>query len=836
MLGVAGWAVCIMSAKFWSNKDGNPIDEQHLWKYDPEPLRHDGTNEAAQVDVVGAKQLYAEDFDKNNQGLIKTLSGSSSTKTFPALPFDPGEFSRANKLLYFVELRMLDIWGSLKYAFSKERDFGSLFNFVPVCFASGIGAYFFITNEPSMFAIISAALVTGLGGFRLQSRGAQFSICVSSCLFFSGMLAAQLQVRMANTPVPKSGITGQLHGLVLSVDQNQRGAPRYVIRPVEVEGLGQNELPKKIRLSASKKHTPFEPGDSIKGLARIAPISGPAYPGGYDFSFPRWMQGMGLSGFFMGAPSNSEVLVKKTITEEIAVTFQSTRASIGMRIRAGLPGEAGDIAVALITGDRSGLSKETQETLRRSGLAHILAISGLHMALVTLTVIWVFRLILVFIPGMSERASIKKWAFGVGFVTATLYMGLSGASIATQRAWLMITVMLMASLMDRRAITMRSVTIAALIILVIDPASLFQPGFQMSFAAVAALVAVYQDWTRQKRQRSNKIFEQSERFGAFGGIKAIGGYFVGLSATSLIAGSATMLFALWHFHRVVPLGLVSNLIAMPLVSMLVMPLSLLSVFLMPYGFEAVALAPLGLAIDKVVAAANLVNSYEYDFETGARPVGFLLASATFLITVTFLRTRLRWLAVFPLLVVGNLSQSKPPLPDILIAQDGRNIAVRTYLLVDADGKSGLTLLYPRRGKFITDIWQRAFIPNQVFDKRSKDAACGKEICRMALGTQRLVIVQNPKLIAEACVEADILIAPRLWWTNCREEKPSLILNRTNLEQNGAHAVYDLESIPNIVTSWPNAGKDLQRRAWMNRFDNVSRRFPAQKKPDKNVRN
>ena len=302
----------------------------------------------------------------------------------------------------------------------------------------------------------------------------------------------------------------------------------------------------------------------------------------------------------MGAPAKTEQRVSPTLGDQLVIYVNRARLAIEERIVTALPTETGDVAVALITGNRTRISSQTQASLRNSGLAHILAISGLHMALVTLTVVWLVRGLFSLFPVIVLRYPVKKWAICTGFVAASLYLGLSGAAVATQRAWIMISVMLLAALMDRRAITMRSVAISAILILIINPQSLLSPGFQMSFAAVASLVAGYEVLNRRRRWKSERNAAGGSRHWFPQAFVTLGKYFGGIAITSLIAGTATGLFAAWHFHQIATLGLVGNLLAMPIVALVVMPFALFSMLLMPYGFEALALQPMSLAIEQVI--------------------------------------------------------------------------------------------------------------------------------------------------------------------------------------------------------------------------------------------
>lgn len=693
-----------------------------------------------------------------------------------------------------------------------ERDQGNFFNIAPVFLGIGIWIYFSITVEPIISVLIMTLVAALLAIYKTQTRGTLFHSVVIISLIMCGMIAAQLQVKRAQMQVPLSPITSKIHGLILSVDKNTRGSPRYLIRPTHIKKLKGHALPKRIRISTLKKYRKFKPGETITGLARLSPLSGPAYPGGYDFSFFAWFKGHAMSGFFMGEPTTSKLLITTSMLEKTNLFIANLRAHVGQRVRAGIKGEAGELAVALITGDRSGLSSSTQESLRKSGLAHILAISGLHMALVTLTMVWLVRSILLLIPNLVNNYAIKKWAIGSGFIVATFYLFLSGNAIATQRAWIMISIMMLASLLDRPAITIRSVAVAAFIILLIFPASLFSPGFQMSFAAVVALVSIYRTWTKHQQ---NKIINRKDKGVILNTLGSAIRYGAGLSFTSLIAGTATAFFAAWHFHRIAPLGFIANLGAMPIVSALVMPLALISVLLMPYGLEGLTLAPLGLSIEAVVWVSEKTNSIPINFSTGIQPKSMFVASILILATALLPVGKLRYLSIIPIISLFLISTLPQFTPHLLIAQDGRTIAAASSLLnkspineldleiqlISKKREGALTLLYPRRNKFVSQIWLKAYSGGinggtnigvkspKLKSKRSQTMICDKEQCNFMLANMSVYIIYNPKLIPTACKHADILAAPRLWYVRCKTKNPKLILKRQDFERNGSHAIW-----------------------------------------------
>lgn len=700
-----------------------------------------------------------------------------------------GEFApgRLRGWLLRLSQTRLDWSGAFARAVERERETGSLFNFAPVLFGLGILTYFFIPAEPlALMVLATAALTAGLA-LRLKVRGATWLALTAATLFLLGTGVAQWRTWQTEAPVIQGQMTAEISGLVIRRDANSRGSPRYLIRPSAISGLAAADMPALIRLSASSGKTVFAPGETISGKARLMAFNGPAYPGGYDFGFFARFDRLGGTGFFLGAPRGAAEPVKPRLQERAIIALQSFRLTLARRIRASLDGEAGDVAVALITGDRSGIDETTSESLRRSGIAHVLAISGLHMALVALTVVWGVRWLAAWSPALVLHHPIAKWAAGVGLGAATIYLLISGASVATQRAWVMIAVMLTAALADRRAVTIRNVVIAALIILALSPESLMQPGFQMSFAAAAALVAAYQA-VRERNWGAGPAAGNGHGAGWLDLLRHAARtafvYLGGIVFTSLVAGLATGLFAAWHFHRVAPFGLLTNALAMPLVTTLVMPFALIGMLAMPYGMEWPFLRVMGWGIERMIAISDWVNGFGPAGVTGAQPTALLLAGAGGLVMLTLLRTRLRLIGLLPLATIPLLAGTGPP-PDIVASQDGRTVAV-----ADPDGR--LVLLYPRRNRFVSDIWLRAWSGGSEGNRETVIGdRCDRDLCIARLRDGRFLhLVYDPDLLPQACQHADVLLMPRLRWLHCEKwgREPALVLKRGDFDVGGAHTI------------------------------------------------
>jgi competence protein ComEC len=658
----------------------------------------------------------------------------------------------------------------------REREAGGLYNMAPAVFSLGILAYFAAPAEPLLPASLLPAIALALIAVTRRERGAGFIAAAALALFLAGMAAAQIKGRVSGAADFPARISGVVDGVVILADRNSRGGPRYLLRPLAIEGL--KHMPTRVRVSVAPGGPQARPGDIVRLKASLSRLSGPAYPGGYDFSFASWHDGLSAVGFSQGrAQILQDVDAASGLRERFEIAVNRVREAVAGRIRAGLPGEAGDVTVALVTGDRSGLYAATVESLRRSGLAHVLAISGLHMALVSLTVMAAVRWTLAWFPSVALHHPVKKWGAAAALASATAYLFLSGMSVSTQRSFAMICVMLAAVLLDRRALTIRNVATAALIVLAFSPEALLEPGFQMSFAAAASLVAAYEAWTAWKaRGRRGEPAVPGLPMRVFGGIAAI-------AFTTIVAGTATGIFAAWHFHRVAMLGTLANVAAMPLITIAVMPLALISCLLMPYGAESLALAPLGLSIEAVIAISDRVNELGPDMVTGALAAPLLPLSAAGLVALTMLRSRLRLVGAAMLLALP-LAWRPVAAPDVIIAENGRAAAV-----LDADGR--LAPLWPRRERFTQDIWMRAYSGGVEGDIAPMKGLCDADSCEAVLPSgKRLTIVYAPVRIEAACASADILAAPRLWWVDCRgERKPELVLRRADFENGGSIAIH-----------------------------------------------
>ena len=317
---------------------------------------------------------------------------------------------------------------------------------------------------------------------------------------------------------------------------------------------------------------------------------GPAAPGGYDPARAAWFDGVALTGFAVADLAPAEIGPGEGFQRALA----GFRWRLAERIRDKAGSRTGGVAAALLTGERSGVGEADAEALRLSGLGHILAISGLHMALFAGGVYMAARFVFAAIEPFARAHDPRKPAALIALLAATGYLILSGAAVSTQRAWVMAVVVLLGVLLDRRAFSMRSLALAALVVVVLAPESVVEAGFQMSFAAVAALIAVYEVWMKIKPERLSAPGLVDRTMDSLGG----------LTTTSVVAGAATGAFAAFHFQRMAAYGLIANLAAMPVFTFWVMPAGAVALLLTPIGLDGPALAVMDAGLRIVLAIAH----------------------------------------------------------------------------------------------------------------------------------------------------------------------------------------------------------------------------------------
>ncbi|MCT8996986.1 ComEC/Rec2 family competence protein [Chelativorans intermedius] len=682
---------------------------------------------------------------------------------------------------------------ALSRALAREVARGTPFVCLPVLLGTGAAFYFSLAREPGWvtlgfcLALVSAAAWLG------RSRPV-LSFLLGGLLVFSlGLVAAKLETARASATVVGSDVTTRITGRLVRLEHMASGRVRLTIALVSTQRPRLNYPPARVRLTARAAPENLRPGDGVAGLARLMSPPGPVRPGAYDFSFVSYFDRIGAVGFFLSGPQRVELEGRQPLLARAARWLETARGALAARIRTAIGGPEGEVAVAMIAGFRAGIPEEINEWLRRAGLAHILAISGLHMALVAVTVMAMLRAGAALFPAFASRVPVKKYAAAAALVMCTLYLFISGAAVAAQRSYIMLAIMLAALLFDRAAITMRNVAIAALLILLVSPHEVVGPSFQMSFAATAALVAGYAAWTEWRRQRR---FHDNPPLG--GVLQSIARYafvfIAGLAATSLIAGTATALYGIWHFQRATPLALPANLAAMPLVSLVAMPAAVMAMLAMPFGLDGIFLKVMGQAIGAVIAIAEWFSRHSPLDAVGVLPLSAFIAFTAALIILVVATTRLRLLAV-PLIILGFALTMMRQLPDVLVAEDGRLVGLNL-----GDGR--LAVNRARPSGFTMEGWTRALATEEVVKPAAGGAgfSCAEGLCIARHRTGAVVAhARDADSARDACGVAMLLVLEDAAAENPCGPDVATITRRDLARRGAAAVIFDAEGRPGRVS-------------------------------------
>jgi ComEC/Rec2-related protein len=715
--------------------------------------------------------------------------------------------------------RVPDFSKSLQAMLQEEAAHGHLFLFLPVLLGTGAVVWFALPHDPPLWPLVLAFAALAAVAIAMRHRsGALHLMPLALGLVMGGMLLAELETWRRATTILDTPVTTQLTGLVERRELDSEARWRYVVR---IEGTDNPRIarpPERISLLARAKHEPAEIGDRISGRARLSPPSGPALPGLNDFAFSSYYDRLGAVGFLFGAPKRIE---SSEAAPDGSLQLESwlfdLRSRIATRIRDVVPGDAGAFAAAIVTDERRAISEETTDALRLSGLAHIVAISGLNMALAAGIFFIGVRTVLSMLTGFAQIYPIKKIAAFGALVMVTAYYLISGFGVSAERAYIMMTVILVAVLLDRQALSLRNVALAALIIIAMAPSEILGPSFQMSFAATAALVAGYSLWKRRRRETGwePSIFNRP----ALAPFLAGWNFIAGILVTSLIGSVSTAIFSVEHFHRLATYGLAANLAAMPLISFVVMPAGLIGMLLMPFGLEGPFLTVMGYGLEGVISIAKYVAAWGGNVDIGRQHPGFLPVATAGFLFLTLMRTRLRLLGIpflFVALLLGWMESSKS-LPDMLISEDGAMVA-----LLKAESATDPATMATNRSRlpdFIYDQWRRALplpqptkpllltapdkvqyerdrlpdlTPEEVQAAKLAMTQAGKDqfTCRprawcAARSADGLLVaaVEDGRYTGAACDAAGLVIAPRARFNRCRSG--ALLLNGATLRKTGA---------------------------------------------------
>lgn len=664
--------------------------------------------------------------------------------------------------------------GRLRAVVALERERFLLW--LPVAFGAGISIYFALPAEPPRlfalvsFAIASAALLCAVAW--RQRPALAFPMLLLACLF-AGPGAARLRTELVAAPVLTRPAIVSLEGRVVLVEP--RGSQvRLLLDELAIAGLPPERTPARVRLT-TRSRQPIEPGMRLRLRARLAPPSGPGWPGGYDYGRTAFFEQVGGTGYAVGEPTVTSPAATSSATETIA----RVRRAIALAAREHIPGEAGGVAVALLTGLRADIPDRVWREMQASGLSHILAISGLHLSLVAGTVFLLARALFAAIPSVVLRIPARKPAAIVASIAAFCGMLIAGSPVPAQRAFVMLAIALFALVVDRRPFSMRLVALAATVVLILQPESVVSVSFQMSFAAVIALVAWFEH--RPEAAEASADAPRSER----GLGRRVIDYVRLVLVTTLLASLATLPFAAFHFQRVPTYGALANLLGVPLTAFWIMPTGLFAILLQPLGLEAPAYALMGVGVRSLIALARAASSLPHaSIALAAWPDVALVLCVAGGLWLAIWQQPWRWLGLLPVaagVIAGLLARP----PDLLVSPWLDQVAVRL------DG--GVMALRERvPNRFLRQQWQAAMLADTVVALPPRDGpgerlscdALGCVLDRGAGGRVALVFVAGA--LAEDCARADLVITA-LRAVGCAGR--AKLLDGRELERSGGLAVW-----------------------------------------------
>lgn len=649
---------------------------------------------------------------------------------------------------------------------------------LPVPLACGIGFYFSLQAEPSfLLGPVMLGLVGVLCGAFYRDRRF-LPLWLGVFLFTLGFSAAQFRTAQIAAPVLyKKTYPVTLSGRVVEIDPLPQ-TNRIVLENLSVVSgrIWQDKLPDRVRLKLKRADATLPAaGDVIEVKAVLLPLSPPVLPYAFDFQRFAFFDRLGATGYAIG---DVTVTVPAASGEYF---FSKLRRTIRARVEASVtdPGHAG-LLTAFMIGESHGIPEDIWDIARLSGIAHLIAISGSHFILIAGVPFFLVRFLLAGIPFVALRYPIKKIAAVVAMAVSVFYMLLIGAPIPAQRAVLTVTIVMLAIILDRDPLSLRLAAFSALFILLLEPESLVGASFQLSFAAIVALIAFYEA-TRTWWQEKFREPDWPRRWSF---------YLIGCFATTLVASTATAPFAMYHFSRI-PLvaGWVANMVAVPISSFITFPLCLIACVLMPFGLEKPALIAADKSLDIVMSVAAEVAGWpSASLTVDAWPVGILVMLTLGGLWFLLWQGRLRYigLAVF---VMGFFCIPLTPRPDMLIAESGRLVAVRSD-----DGK--LWLSTARAEKFMRREWivregsrGHAFFPTRKDDIPVEWISCEKsgDICRLNWRGKSILTLDGEPVPAGISCPDIIISSQAIEESHCNGQ--SKIIDRRFLRQTGTIAAF-----------------------------------------------
>ncbi|MEO7365013.1 MAG: ComEC/Rec2 family competence protein [Sphingomicrobium sp.] len=660
-----------------------------------------------------------------------------------------------------------------------EAEHGQLPPWFVVGFGTGIVAWFALDGPRQWLAFLCITAALALAGFSVRGGRAERAAGWFGLAMTLGCTLVWARANLVAAPRLQRPQVTEFRAIVERVEtMTAKGTLRLTVAPVD------KALPPRVRVSIDQDKAPkgIARGAQLQLKARLAPPPPMALPGGYDFARDAWFKEIGAVGKALGP-----VTILKPAAES---GLDGVRDRLDRHIRDRLPGANGGIATALATGDQNAVPQADADAMRRSGLTHLLSVSGLHIAAAVGAAMLLTLRLLALSERLALRFNLVLVAAGVGALTGIGYTLLTGAQVPTVRSCVAALLVLAGIALGREALSMRLLAVGALVVLIFRPEAIAGASFQLSFAAVASIIALHSSGL------ARRYFSRRDE-----GLPArLGRAMLAMVATGLAVEITLIPIALYHFHRAGLYGVLANIIAIPLTTFVIMPLEAGALFLDIAGLGAALWWLCGLSINLLLSLAHFVaDSRGAVALLAAMPpwaLGTMVAGGLWL----FLWTRPpRFLGLVPI-GLGATAAAMSPTPDLLVTGDGRHLA-----LVDLDGTP--LLLRERSGDFIRQVVAQA----SGFDADPQDlssrpfSSCSRDSCVATverggrhwqiLATKSSQTIEWQAMV-DACARVDIVVSERWLPRACTPRW--LKLDRGSLGRTGGVAIY-LKHQPRVTT-------------------------------------
>jgi competence protein ComEC len=669
---------------------------------------------------------------------------------------------------------------ALRDAYAEETELRRPFLWRAVAGIAGVVFYFSANREPSLALCFGALAVFTLLAVVTRRRHARahalfLALACVAAGFGSG---AWRTARVAAPVVPRIGV-GELTGFVEELDLRPTGA-RFVLSVASAEGLPGDVVPARVRLTT--RGTPrFAAGDFVGLKARLMPPARAALPGGYDFARDAYFARLGGVGSALGRVETLPPPDPAPASLRFFAAVDRVRNDLALRIYKIIGDDAGAIAAAMVTGKRDFLSEHAKDLIRRAGIFHIVTISGMQMTLVAGIFFVGFRRLLAASQTLALNYPIKKWAAALAMVGAVLYDIGTGSRVGTERALVMTLIMLAAVLFDRPSLSMRNLALAVFFVVAFEPEAILGASFQLSFAAVAALIAVY-EWRGAALARSHAKRPMISAPGRFSEWREalldrlLHGPGAPLVAT-LCATSATASFMAYDFHELSPYVLIGNPLTLAIIEFFAVPCALLGAALYPFGLDGLVWRWLEMGIHLVTWLAGLIASAPgASLQVKAFAPWAIVFLALAVLSAVLWRTWALRASAIPLALIGLIGAKSGAGFDLAVAGTGDAAAIRL--------PSGeLALLGKKPGAFAAEQWLRADADGRAAAEARGGIACDDYGCVGRLVDGRFVaLVSARAAFLEDCARAAIVVTPLRAPEGCAAP---LIIDRIRLAETGA---------------------------------------------------